>query len=56
VITVCFGWRVGWRETVIESAKWDPMNKVFESKSTSVAGIDDFDQNNTEYKIPLLVW
>ena len=42
VMTVCFGWRVGWRDTVRESAKWDPMNNVLGSKRTSVAGIDDY--------------
>lgn len=42
VIMVCFGWRVGWRETVSESAKWDPMNNVDASSGTSADGIEDY--------------
>ena len=48
VMTVCFGWRVGWRDTVRESAKWDPMNNVLGSKRTRVAGIDDYNQNRNQ--------
>ena len=46
VITVCFGWRVGFSDTVRESAKWDPMNNVVGSRRTSVAGIDDCNQKD----------
>ena len=54
VITVCFGWRVGFRDTVRESAKWEPMNKVVGSKSTSVAGIEDYNQKGSHLGIILL--
>ena len=42
VIIVCFGWRVGCRETVSESAKWDPTNNVDELRQTSADGIEDY--------------
>ena len=33
---------MGWRETVRESEKWDPMNNVDESRETKADGIEDY--------------
>lgn len=56
VITVCFGWRVGLRDRVRESAKWEPINKVVGSNSTSVAGIEDYNQKGSQMGVILLLF